>query len=86
MQKKYVDLEMSSINVPQNNSIIQQSSSISRQSSSISRSDSIKKTLSQKKDNCDEACQQYGWVAVMVLFTTGLIIGTGFLIKWLATE
>ena len=83
MQKNYVDLEMSAVN---NEAIVSQNSSISRQNSSISRSDSIKRIVSQKKENCDEACQHYGWAAGLILFTTGLIIGTGYLIKWLATE
>ena len=79
MQKKYVDLEMSAVNIVNNEAIVSQNSS-------ISRSDSIKRIVSQKKENCDEACQQYGWAAGLILFTTGLIIGTGYLIKWLATE
>ena len=72
MQKKYVDLEMSSVTV-NNDAIVSQTSSISR-------------TVSQKKQSCDEACTQYGWVAGITLFTTGLIIGGGYLIKLLATE
>ena len=86
MQKKYVDLEMSAVNTVNNEAIVSQNSSISRQNSSISRSDSIKKMVSQKKETCDEACQQYGWVAGAILFTTGLIIGTGYLIRFLTTE
>ena len=72
MQKKYVDLEMSAVTV-NNDAIVSQTSSISR-------------TISQKKQSCDEAYQQYGWVAVISLFTTGLIIGGGYLIKLLASE
>ena len=79
MQKNYVDLEMSTVNTINNDAIVSQTSS-------ISRSNSIKRAVSQKRDNCNEACQQYGWAAGLILFTTGLIVGGGYLIKLLATE
>ena len=94
MQKNIVnlDIEMATVNliplpVVSDNVIGQQNSnSISRQSSSISRVESIKKVVEKKKKTCNEACQEYGWVTGMVLFTTGFIVGLGYLIKLLVNE
>ena len=75
MKKNYLDLEMASYVDSQ--AIIRQDSSISKINSSV-----LNKTL-ENKNNCKNACNNYGWVGGFVLLTTGVLVGGLYLFNFL---
>jgi len=96
--KEYTNLEMTNmtsmpnmLNMPKNeNSNTSQNSDIESISTtdSINKSNSIRDIIKQKSQrkvrNCKEGCKMYGWVAPSIIVITGVIVGLGYLVKFIS--